>query len=211
MKLILKALLAMLVSYAFVSVANVFPAANISNAANLDVVEILLCELDNSKYHSQIEKIEKQSIPYMLTEIVWNDCKMSKNADLLLPKEYCKTDIGVFCSNEMNLKAFSKCLSKLMSLGKMLPTGLISGTDLLPKAPKNLPFAITRITIFNGKEKISVLFNDINYIWEKKDICKTNMVAADVNAFLTEYANIIASCNDTEAFNCFFPTLKLHN
>ena len=141
-----------------------------SFAVELDFIRKKCERLDNSKYFSEVNEIEKQSIPYILTECLWANPQNTNKALVVLPHKQVKNVDYINCGDK---EKFVAHLSTLISLGKNIGRDVISGIHVIPNSRPALPHVYIRIIISNGKEKLVLNLYEVHYIWNLR-YTKTN-------------------------------------
>lgn len=173
-------------------------------------LERILNTLDNASYTKKISDLNKQNVPYILTESLWvNASKDIRSVIISTQKEnFGSSNVTCICvEHTTNTKNFVNSIKHLMILSKELPVGLISGIDLVKDARRSLPYVLTRITIFDGEKKTVILFNEIAYVWNERNKgnytdCK-NII--NINNFLDNYMCFLEEFNAICALDYFVP------
>lgn len=186
----------------------------VSKADNIENLSLknLTTKLNTCKYAQKVAELDKKNIPYILTESIWSNVSYDIKAVIILPEKVDFNCSNIICTNiEKNTQDFKQDVVVLLSLAKKLPKGLLSGINLVKNSARSLPFVLTRIIIYDGKDKVSILLNEIAYVWNiRNNPVKSHEVdIKNINNFLRTYIFIVEKfdpvCN--RALNCFFPPL----
>ena len=175
-----------------------------SFAVGLDFIKEKCERLDSSKYFSEVNEIEKQAIPYILTECLWSNSQNTNKALVVLPHKQVKNVDYINCGDK---EKFVAHLSTLISLGKNIGHDVISGIHVIPDSRPGLPHVYIRIIIFNGKEKLVLNLYEVHYIWNQRHTETNNKEINKINKFLREYIDILETYKAMKALDCFSPSL----
>ena len=185
----------------------------IAKGLNNARLEGMLNALDNAPYASKISELNKRNAPYILTESLWANASKDIRAVVISAQKenFGSSNIACVCvEDNANAKNFINSIAHLMTVSKDLPTGLISGIDLVKDARRSLPYVLTRVTIFDGEKKAVILFNEIAHVRNERD--KSNCVNSkniiNVNNFIDNYMRFLEEFNAACALDYFVP--KFH-
>ena len=173
-------------------------------AVELDFIKEKCDRLNSSKYFIEVNELENQSIPYILTECSWSNPQNTNKALIMLPHKQLKNVDFINCGDK---EKFVAHLSTLISLGKNIGRDVISGIQVIPDSRPGLPHVYTRIIIFNGKEKLVLNLYEVHYIWNQRHTETNNKEINKINKFLREYIDILETYKAMKALDCFSPSL----